>query len=131
MQCTLCGHPLAAADMACPTCLPNFYRRSCPKKPTKEAVKAVLDKVDALDLPDGAHWAMVHERMSNEECDVLIAVSAEPGRRMMLSEMTPRNREIAEHIVATTNHLIAFHGGWVALTDAGYDAMTMHCAHNF
>lgn len=72
--------------------------------------------------------------MTNEECDVLIAVSAERGRRMMLSDMTPRNRKLAERIVADPkhqNHLIAFIGGWVALTDAGYDAMVSHCAHNF
>lgn len=69
--------------------------------------------------------------MSNEECDVLIAVSAELGRRMMLKDMTPRNRKIAERIVASTNHLIAFIGGWVALSDAGYDAMILHCGENF
>ncbi len=69
--------------------------------------------------------------MTNEECDVLIAVSAEPQRRMMLSDMTPRNRKIAGRIAAEQRHLIAFVGGWVALTDAGYDAMLAHCAHNF
>lgn len=32
-------------------------------RPTKEQVKAVIDEVDALDLPDGAHWAMVHDHV--------------------------------------------------------------------
>lgn len=69
--------------------------------------------------------------MTNEECDVLIAVSAEPGRRMMLEDMTPRNRKIAGRISAEAKHLIGFMGGWVALTDAGYDAMILHCGENF
>jgi len=30
---------------------------------TKEQVKQVMDEVDALDLSDGAHWALVHERL--------------------------------------------------------------------
>lgn len=31
--------------------------------PTREEVKAVMDEVDALDLPEGAHWMMVHESL--------------------------------------------------------------------
>lgn len=29
------------------------------KKPTKEEVKAVIDEVEELDLPDGAHSTMM------------------------------------------------------------------------
>lgn len=35
-------------------------------KITKEMVKEVMDDVDALDLPDGAHWALIHERLGLE-----------------------------------------------------------------
>jgi hypothetical protein len=38
--------------------------------PTKERVREVLEEVDALDLPDGAHWAMVHEKLGLEYGDV-------------------------------------------------------------
>ena len=69
--------------------------------------------------------------MTNEECDVLIAVSAEPGRRMLLADMTPRNRKLAIKMAASTSYLILFIGDWVALSDGGYDAMVMHCAKNF
>lgn len=37
---------------------------------TKEEVKQVMDEVDELDLPDGAHWALVHERLGLEYGDV-------------------------------------------------------------
>lgn len=33
-------------------------------KPTKEDVKKAMDKVDELDLPDGAYWARVHELLN-------------------------------------------------------------------
>lgn len=38
--------------------------------PSKETVKRVMDEVDALDLPDGAHWMLVHERLGLEYGDV-------------------------------------------------------------
>lgn len=47
-------------------------------KPSKEQVKAVIDDVDALDLPDGAHWAMIHERLGLEYGDVFDYISADP-----------------------------------------------------
>jgi hypothetical protein len=48
-------------------------------RPTKEQVKAVIDEVDALDLPDGAHWAMVHERLGLEYGgDVFDYIAADP-----------------------------------------------------
>lgn len=36
------------------------------RKPTKDEVKRVMDEVDALDLPDGVHWGVVHERLGLE-----------------------------------------------------------------
>ena len=32
-------------------------------RPTKERVREVMAEVDALDLSDGAHWAMIHDRL--------------------------------------------------------------------
>lgn len=48
------------------------------RKPTKEEVKAVMDDVAALDLPDGAHWEMIHERLGLEYGDVFDYISADP-----------------------------------------------------
>lgn len=47
--------------------------------PTKEEVKRVLDDVDELDLPDGAHWALVHERLGLEYGDVFEIIAADPA----------------------------------------------------
>lgn len=47
-------------------------------KPTKQEVKAAIDEVEALDLPDGAHWAMIHERLGLEYGDVFDYISADP-----------------------------------------------------
>lgn len=52
-------------------------RRRKPK-PTKEQVKAVMDEVDALDLPDGAHWAMIHEKLGLDYGDVFDYIAADP-----------------------------------------------------
>lgn len=46
--------------------------------PSKEEIKKVMDEVDALDLPDGAHWAMVHERLGLEYGDVFPIIGAHP-----------------------------------------------------
>lgn len=45
---------------------------------SKEDVKRVMDEVDALDLPDGAHWMLVHERLGLEYGDVFEIISADP-----------------------------------------------------
>lgn len=47
-------------------------------RPTKEQVKAVMDDVDELDLPDGAHWALVHERLGLEYGDVFEYIANDP-----------------------------------------------------
>ena len=48
-------------------------------RPTKDQVKAVMDDVDEMDLPDGAHWAMVHERLGLEYGDVFEYIAADPA----------------------------------------------------
>lgn len=45
---------------------------------TKEEVKAVLDEVDELDLSDGAHWALVHERLGMDYGDVFSMIAEDP-----------------------------------------------------
>jgi hypothetical protein len=39
-------------------------------KPNKEAVQSALETADALDLPDGAYWAYVHDILNLEYGDV-------------------------------------------------------------
>lgn len=48
------------------------------QKPTKEEVRQVMDDVDALDLPDGAHWMLVHERLGLEYGDVFDYIASDP-----------------------------------------------------
>ncbi len=47
-------------------------------KPTKQRVKDVMEEVDALDLPDGAHWALIHERLGLEYGDVFEYMTSDP-----------------------------------------------------
>lgn len=70
--------------------------------------------------------------MTNDDCDLLIAVSARPGRRMMVDDLK-KTRHDWRRIpsLVSDKHLVFFEGGWVALTDGGYAAMIKHCAHNF
>ena len=48
-------------------------------KPTKDQVRAVIAEVDTLDLPDGAHWAMVHDRLGLPYGDVFEYIAADPA----------------------------------------------------
>lgn len=47
-------------------------------KPTKEQVKAVLDEVDELDMPDGAHWMLCHEKLGLKYGDLFPIMEADP-----------------------------------------------------
>ncbi len=47
-------------------------------EPTKEEVKDVMDDVDELDLPDDAHWALIHDRLGLDYGDVFDYISADP-----------------------------------------------------
>jgi hypothetical protein len=46
--------------------------------PTKQEVAEVIAEVDALDLPDGAHWSMVHERLGLEYGDLFPIMAEDP-----------------------------------------------------
>lgn len=46
--------------------------------PSKEEVKAVIDAVEELDLPDGAHWQLVHERLKLPYGDVFTIIASDP-----------------------------------------------------
>ena len=39
-------------------------------KPTKEQVEEAIEEADALDLPDGAYWMIIHERLGLEYGDL-------------------------------------------------------------
>lgn len=45
---------------------------------TQELVKQVMDEVDALDLSDGAHWALVHERLGLVYGEVFAIIAEHP-----------------------------------------------------
>lgn len=47
-------------------------------KPTKERVREVMQEVDDLDLPDGAHWKMVHEKLKLPYGDVFGYIADDP-----------------------------------------------------
>ena len=47
-------------------------------KPTKEEVRAIMEEVESYDLPDGAYWMMVHERLGLEYGDVFDYITADP-----------------------------------------------------
>lgn len=48
------------------------------RRPSREQVRQVLEEVEALDLPDGAHWALVHERLGLEYGEVFDMISEDP-----------------------------------------------------
>jgi hypothetical protein len=48
-------------------------------KPTKERVREVMREVDELDLPDGAHWKMVHEKLGLNDGDVFDYIADDPA----------------------------------------------------
>lgn len=45
---------------------------------TKEEVRDVMEDVEALDLPDGAHWALIHDRLGLDYGDVFDFIAADP-----------------------------------------------------
>ena len=48
-------------------------------KPTKERVREVMQEVDELDLPDGAHWKLIHERLKLPYGDVFDYIADDPA----------------------------------------------------
>lgn len=47
-------------------------------RPTKERIKEVMDEVDELDLPDGAHWMLIHEKLGLEYGDLFPMLEDDP-----------------------------------------------------
>ena len=70
--------------------------------------------------------------MTNDECDIMLVVAARPGRRILVSDLkkTRADARLLPSLIRE-KHLLYFEGGWVAMTDGGYDTMTRHCARNF
>lgn len=48
------------------------------RRPSKEEVRDVMKEVEELDLPDGAHWAMIHDRLGLEYGDVFDYIAEDP-----------------------------------------------------
>ena len=48
-------------------------------KPTKEEVRKVMKQVDNMDLPDGAHWCLIHEKLGLPYGDVFEYIAADPA----------------------------------------------------
>jgi hypothetical protein len=53
-------------------------RERLARRPTKEHVRDVMAEVDALDLPDGAHWALIHDRLGLEYGEVFSYWNEDP-----------------------------------------------------
>lgn len=47
-------------------------------RPSKEQVREVMEEVEELDLPDGAHWALIHDRLGLEYGDVFDIIGSDP-----------------------------------------------------
>ncbi len=48
------------------------------QKPSKDEVRKVMHKVDNMDLPDGAHWQLIHEKLGLEYGDVFDYIADDP-----------------------------------------------------
>ena len=46
--------------------------------PSKERVREVIQEVDELGLPDGAYWALIHDRLNLEYGDVFDFIADDP-----------------------------------------------------
>lgn len=47
-------------------------------KPTKEDVLKAMNEVDDMDLPDAAHWRLIHEKLNLPYGDVFDYIAADP-----------------------------------------------------
>lgn len=47
-------------------------------EPTKHEVRDILEKLEDLDLPDGAYWSLVHYRLGLEYGDVFEIIAEDP-----------------------------------------------------
>jgi hypothetical protein len=48
-------------------------------RPTPQEVRDVMEDVEALDLSDGAHWALIHARLGLEYGDVFDYIAENPA----------------------------------------------------
>lgn len=48
-------------------------------KPTKERVSEVMREVDKLDLPEGAHWQLIHEKLGLNYGEVFDYIADDPA----------------------------------------------------
>lgn len=48
------------------------------EKPSKEKVLEVMNQVDGMGMPDGAHWALIHEKLNLPYGDVFDYIAADP-----------------------------------------------------
>lgn len=49
-----------------------------PKPPTKKQLRDVIEEIDDLDLPDGAHWQMIHDHLGLEYGVVFDMIAEDP-----------------------------------------------------
>ncbi len=47
-------------------------------EPSLEWVREVMEEVDQLDLPDGAYWCLVHERLGMDYGEVFAIIADHP-----------------------------------------------------
>lgn len=45
---------------------------------SKERVRQVIGEVEELDLPNGAHWALIHDRLGLEYGEVFEIIAEDP-----------------------------------------------------
>jgi len=48
------------------------------RRPSKKEVRDILEEVETYDLPDGAYWAMCHDRLGLEYGEVFDYIANDP-----------------------------------------------------
>ena len=66
--------------------------------------------------------------LTEAECDFVLKVARQQARRMRLSQMAVSERETAAALTRA-GYFIFFDGGWIALTDRGYDTAVSTAGH--
>lgn len=74
-SCRVEGGELNAKKQLVP---PLFREAAMARKPSKARVRQVINEVDDLDLPDGAHWALIHDRLGLEYGEVFDIMAEDP-----------------------------------------------------
>src|SRR5690606_12000341 len=71
--------PRSKSAPSSPSLPPSSEARMRETKPAKERVRDVIEDVDKLDLPDGAYWALIHDRLGLEYGAVFDFIAEDPG----------------------------------------------------